>query len=37
LKIEPDERVDATAGTDDAALTVAVQWLRQSSGCGKGA
>ena len=36
-KIDPDERVDANASTDDTTLLVAVQWLRRSSGCGKGA
>jgi len=37
-KIDPDERVDAISSADnDTTLSVAVQWLRQSSGCGKGA
>jgi len=35
-KIDPDELVDAAAGTDDTALSVATQWVRQSSGCSKG-
>ena len=34
-KIDPDQRVDAIASTDDTTLSVAVQWLRQSSGCGR--
>ncbi|HJZ76591.1 MAG TPA: S41 family peptidase [Vicinamibacterales bacterium] len=33
-KIAPDEPVDA-AGTDDTTLSAALQWLKQSSGCGK--
>jgi Peptidase family S41 len=35
-KVDPDERVDAAAGTDDTTLSMAIEWLRQSSGCGKG-
>jgi hypothetical protein len=35
-KVDPDERVEAPAGTDDATLSLATQWLRQSSGCEKG-
>jgi carboxyl-terminal processing protease len=35
-KIDPDERVDTAASTGDTTLSVALQWLRQSSGCGKG-
>jgi carboxyl-terminal processing protease len=34
-KIDPDERVEATAGTDDTTVSVAAQWVRQASGCGK--
>jgi len=36
-KIDPDERVDAGASTDDTILSAAVRWLRRSSDCGKGA
>lgn len=35
-RIDPDERVDSTAGADDATLSVAIQWLVQSSECGRG-
>jgi C-terminal processing protease CtpA/Prc len=35
-KVDPDERVDAATGSDDTTLSAATQWLRQSSGCGKG-
>jgi C-terminal processing protease CtpA/Prc len=34
-KVVPDERVEA-ASTGDTALAAALQWLTQSSGCGKG-
>jgi hypothetical protein len=34
-KIDPDERVEAAGNADDATLSVAIQWLTQSSGCRK--
>jgi carboxyl-terminal processing protease len=34
-KIDPDERVEAPSDTDDATISVAARWLRQSSGCAK--